>query len=129
MEKRPLILAIDDDPFYLNEIKMEIEEHADYIFFKGPNDFEQNAKEHDVKNADLILVDYDYGRGTAVKSGIADYIRKELGYRGKLVLCSLHEDFKENSAKVQKDYDLVMHKRDMSWRTISQSLGFNDLHA
>ena len=122
MEKKPLILAIDDDQFYLNEIKMEVEGHADYILFQGPNNFEDNVSSTDVQNADLIIVDYDFGAGTAVKSGVAEYIRRDLGYNGKLMLCSLHEDFRENEAKIRKDYDVVIHKRDLNWSKICEHI-------
>jgi hypothetical protein len=115
---KPLILAIDDDQFYLDEIRMEIEDHADYKLFLGPNDFEQRITPEDIKAASLVLVDYDYGSGTAVKSQLAEYIRQELNFKGKLVLCSLHEFFMKDEKRVRQDYDTVLHKRDLSWEKL-----------
>lgn len=122
MNKKPLILAIDDDPFYLNEIRLELEGHADCKLFQGPNEFEELVTKEDILRASLIVVDYDYGAGTAIKSGIAGFVRNNLGYKGKLVLCSLHEDFREDEKQVRKDYDVVMHKRDLSWERLEQCL-------
>lgn len=118
--KKSLILAIDDDLFYLNEIRLELEGKADYKLFQGPNEFEEYVDAKDVERADAIIVDYDYGNGTAVKSDIAGFIRKDLGYKGKLVLCSLHEDFREDNERIRREYDVVLHKRDLSWERICE---------
>lgn len=123
MGKKPQIFAIDDDQFYLDEIQMEIEPYADCRLFLGPNDFEQQVSPEDLKKVDLILVDYDYGTGTAVKSQIADYIRNDLLFEGKLVLCSLHEHFMKDEERIRKDYDAVLHKRDLCWERLERLLG------
>ncbi len=118
MAKKPLIFAVDDDQFYLDEIRMEIEKQANYKLFLGPNDFEQHVNPSDIQEVDLILVDYDYGTGTAIKSQMAEYIRNDLKFKGKLVLCSLHEYFLKDEEKIRKDYDAVLHKRDLSWERL-----------
>lgn len=122
MARKPLILAIDDDQFYLDEIKMELEDHAACKVFRGPNEFEEDVTKDDIKNADLVIVDYDYGYGTAVRSQVAEYIRDYLNFRGKIVLCSLHECFNEDEEKIRQNYDVVIHKRDLSWEKMSQFL-------
>lgn len=122
MENKPLVLAIDDDTFYLEETRFEVAPHAEVKLFQGPNDFEENVSEADIDRASIIIVDYDYGSGTAVKSDVAGYLRHNLGYRGKLVLCSLLEHFGEYDMKVRKEYDFVLHKRDLCWKRLFELL-------
>ena len=90
--------------------------------FLGPNEFEQRITPEDIKRASLILVDYDYGSGTAIKSQLAEYIRNELNFSGKLVLCSLHEFFMKDEQKIRQDYDAVSHKRDLNWEKLAKLL-------
>ena len=119
MKKKPHILVIDDDQFYLDHAKFELKDHATYQLFLGPNDFEERVKQEDIDNADLVIVDYDFGIGTAVKSQISRFIRDDLGYTKDLVLCTLHETFGEHEKKVKNDYDYILQKKDLSWVKIS----------
>lgn len=118
MKKKPHILVIDDDQFYLDHAKHELKDHATYQLFLGPNDFEERVRQEDIDNADLVIVDYDFGTGTAIKSGIARYMRHNLGYKKSIALCSLHENFGEEDSHIKSEYNYVLHKRDLNWDAI-----------
>ncbi|MFK7827065.1 MAG: hypothetical protein AB8G05_23180 [Oligoflexales bacterium] len=122
MKKQPHILVIDDDQFYLDHAKFELKGHATYQLFQGPNDFEERVKKEDIDKADLVIVDYDFGTGTAIKSQISRFIRDDLGYAKELVLCSLHETFGDHEDRVKLDYDHVLQKKDLNWGKISSIL-------
>ena|SRR3990167_9497272 len=122
METKPFILAIEDDEFYIKELHMELDGRADFKSFTSPSNFELQVTPEDIDKANLILVDYDYKTGTAVKSKLAEYIRQELDYKGKLVLCSLLSNFKQDNRKIRKDYDVVIHKKELSWEKLDQIL-------
>lgn len=120
---QPSVLAIDDDRFYLNEMALELEGKARYKGFLGPNDFEDEVNEEDIASADAILVDYDFGRGNAVQSSLAKHIRENLGFKGRVILWSLHDHFsKGDQAEIAKDYDAVMSKKGFNWEKLSRHL-------
>ena len=123
MPAKPRILAIDDDRFYLNEMALELEGKANFKGFLGPNEFEDSVTDEDIESADVILVDYDFGRGNAVQSSLAGHIRKDLGFRGTLILWTLHESFSGDDRKlIDRDYEAVMNKKDFDWMKLSKYL-------
>ena len=124
MDNKPYVLMIDDDKFFLNDTEIELQEKAFFKGFRGPNDFELEVQDKDISAADLIIVDYEFKGGTATKSKLAPYIRDELGYKGKMILCSLHADgeiFGEVES-IRRDYDAIIHKRDLCWETLRKFL-------
>ena len=120
--KKPYIMMIDDDEFFLNDAEIELRGKATFKGFKGPNDFEREVKQEDITAADLIVVDYEFRGGSATKSKIAEYIREDLGYRGKMVLCSLHadNDFFGERDNLARSYDAIIHKRDLTWGKLNE---------
>ena len=74
---------------------------------------------HDqAKKADLFLVDYDYYNTTALEKDIAGFIR-DLGYDGRLLLWTLHEEFDtEDSKALEKIYDGILNKSDLNSNTL-----------
>ena len=124
----PYILMIDDDEFFLNDAELELKGKARFKGFQGPNDFELEVTADDIKDADLILVDYEFRGGSATKCKLAQYIREELGYQGWLVLCSLHADHNFGGLRDQlaREYDEIIHKRDLKWSNLRSILEKED---
>ena len=111
MHDKPVLIAIDDQRFYLDEIEFQVQgKNVEYRPFVGSTAFEDGASASDVKRAKLILVDYDFGRYTAMDRDIAGYIRaKYPEFGGKIVLLSLLED-------------AVINKKDLTWDSIAAYL-------
>lgn len=126
MEKieRPLLIAIDDQRFYLDEIAYEIEgKNVDYIAFEGPSAFEEDAQEHDINRASLIFVDYDFQNCTAIDRDVVGYIKETFpAFKGNIVLLSLLNDFLEDNSAIKAKFDGVINKSDLSWDTINTYL-------
>lgn len=114
----PFILAIDDDPEYLKDFSMALEGKANFKAFTGPCDFEYNVKKDDIEQANLIIVDYHFKIGTSIDCNIAAYIRKKLGFKGKILLCSSHSDFKRDNENVKREFDGVIHKGTFDWDSV-----------
>lgn len=124
MSAKPYIIAIDDDQFYLNEAELELAGKAQFRGFLGPNDFEELIDEQELAKADAILVDYEFAGGSAIQSGIADLIRNHLGYKGKVILWTLHPRFSEQDQKqIDVEYDAVIRKSEFSWQRLTSLLG------
>lgn len=120
-EAAPLIIAIDDDRFYLDELGYELQEqNVEYKTFLGPSAFEEEAKEADVSRAKLIIVDYDFRTCTAVDRDLVGYIRDTYpAFNGKIVLLSLLDDFLQDDELVRKRFDAVLNKRcELCWDSI-----------
>lgn len=118
MHKKPLILVIDDDPFYLEHATLALQNDAICKTFLGPNEFEAKVSPQDIKDAALIVVDYDFGISTAVKSDISKYIRQVLGYQKKIALWSLHKQVLEDDTSITDHFDLVLGKNDLTWKNV-----------
>lgn len=118
----PLILMIDDDKFYLNELSFTVEGKAKYKCFLGPNDFEKNVQPEDISLAKLIIVDYNFGKqlGTAISRQMSEYIRNMLGFKGKLVLCTVLGPYLKGNDEVKQAFDYVLAKQDLNWDVISK---------
>lgn len=121
-KKRPKVVVIDNDSFYLTEFKAELSGKADVLTYEGPNEFEACALKSDIENANLIVIDFKYKFGNAIKSNITNYIRDYMGYKGKLILYSHMDDFGEYNSKVKEKFDAVMHKKDLSWVEVNKYL-------
>ena len=73
---KPLLIAIDDEQFYLDEIEYALDGHdIEYMPFLGPSAFEEKATDGDLARAHLIVVDYDFRTRTAVDRD-SRYIRR-----------------------------------------------------
>ena len=109
------VITIDDDSYYLDEIKEICQEsHLKALCFEGPNEFEEKCSKEAIKSASLILVDFDFYTSTALENDIAGYIR-DSGYKGKMYLWTLHEEFDEDDRKkIASDFDGVINKREIS---------------
>ena len=113
----PVLIAIDDEQFYLEEIKMELLGHnVEYRPFVGPSAFEEDAREDDITRAKLILVDYDFRSCTALDRDLGGYIREKYPlFKGKIVLWSLLGEDLKNDAAIQRSFDAVLCKKNLSW--------------
>lgn len=121
-DEKPLVLAIDDEQFYLDEIRYELSgKGVDLKLFRGPTDFGDNASKEDIEQAKLVIVDYDLGSDTCVEKRIAHYIRSSFKFSGKIILLSLLDDFgPKDNAIIKKDYDAVLNKETFSWSQIEK---------
>ena len=125
LETTPLLIAIDDEKFYLDEIGYELDgQNVEYLRFQGPNAFETEAQEADLNRASLIIVDYDFRTCTAVDRDLAGFIRDKFpGFKGKIVLLSLLDDFFQDNEAVKRSFDAVLDKRsDLAWERIQTYL-------
>ncbi len=115
--QKKLLLAIDDQKFYLDEIGYELEgKNVEYKAFEGPSAFEEEADEEDVSRASLIFVDYDFQSCTAVDRDIVGYIKETFPrFNGKIVLLSLLDDFLEDNMTIKSKFDGTLNKKDLSW--------------
>lgn len=118
----PFILAIDDDPEYLKDFSMALEGKANFKAFTGPCDFELNVNKDDIEQANLIIVDYHFNIGTSIDCDIAAYIRKQLGFKGKIILCSSCLDFKRDSENVKVAFDGIIPKETFNWESVHHHL-------
>ena len=118
MNQKPLVLVIDDEKFYTNDVALELDGRADVKGFVGPNEFEEHVTPEDIATASYILVDFDYQYTNAVDLGLAEYIRG-LGYKGKLILWSLFKEFDEDyTRKIRAHYDVILPKDSFSWQQL-----------
>ena len=124
MNVKPVLIAIDDQKFYLDEIEFQVHgKNLDYRPFVGSSEFEEEVSDEDVKRAKLILVDYDFGRYTAVERNIAGYIRTKFPeFGGKIVLLSLLEDVVRDTPAVRNSFDAVINKKNLTWDSIAAYL-------
>jgi hypothetical protein len=124
LKAKPLILAIDDEQFYLDEIKYEFaNKNVDLITFLGPNVFEEQVKKTDIERSQLILVDYAFATVTAADRLIATHIRSSaFKFTGKIVLVSLLDDFGDDNEIIKKEYDGIIRKEDFCWEEIEKYL-------
>lgn len=119
---KPYILAIDNDQYFLNEIGYEIKDKAKYKSFLGPKEFADDVFPEDIQEANLILVDYNYPTGNAIKSKIVEYIKDILGFKGKVILFSHFNYFEENNQKVQDLFDGFILKGEFEWNKLLEHL-------
>ena len=106
---KPLVLAIDDDLFYLNDVKEKLKK-----YYRGPDDFFERANSHEISEATFVLVDFDYKISNALDLGLARFIREE-GFAGCLAIWSLFSEFSsEQQALIERDYDLCLCKEGFS---------------
>lgn len=115
------IIALDDQEFFLEEFMLEVEDKDVCLkTYSGIDEFEESVSCNDIKKTDLIIVDYDFGRKnyTAVDKGLVEYLKSEYDYGGKVILCSLHEEFGSEEEKILKDFDGVLPKRLFSWENL-----------
>ena len=123
LTKKSLILAIDDEQFYLNELKYEFAgKDVELKTFLGHNAFEAYATSTDIENAKIILVDYDLRSCTSVEKDITRYVKTCFKFSGKIALISLLEDFGEDSDVIRKNYDAVFQKEKFSWNDVETLL-------
>lgn len=121
-DQLPKVIIIDNDQFYLHLFKFELAGKANILTFLGPNDFEVFASKADVESANLIIVDFKYPFGNAIESALPEYIREDMGYKGKLVLYSHMDDFGVYNRKVKEKFDGVIHKKDICWEAVNMHL-------
>lgn len=118
MNRRPTILMIDDDNCYLGNMAIEFEKNADVVAFH-PKEL-QNIEDFKVfEIADYALVDYDFGTHTSIDNKIAEFLRSK-GFRGKMLLCSMHNDFFKDGKEIKKHYDGVIDKETLSWELLEK---------
>ncbi len=117
----PLLIAIDDEQFYLDELGYELQgQRVEYKTFLGPNAFEDGAKEADINRAKVIIVDYDFRTCTAIDRDLAGHIREKYPkFSGKIVLLSLLDDFLKDNDAVARSFDGVINKKGFSWEQIA----------
>lgn len=120
----PIIMAIDDQKFYLDEIGYELRgKDIEYLPFLGPSIFEEDVREIDFDRTKLILVDYDFCSCTVMDRDLVGYIRDRYSnFKGKIVLLSLLADEAKNDEAVCNDFDAIVNKRDLSWELINSYL-------
>lgn len=121
---KALILAVDDEPFFLNDLKYEfMGKNVELKTYLGHNEFEEQVSNNDIERASVILIDYDLRSCTSVDRDFPRYIRKHPNFKGKLALVSLHEDFGDHSKVIRDSYDAVFKKEDFGWEDVSTLLG------
>lgn len=123
-EKAKLLIAVDDQKFYLDEIGFELEgKNIEYRPFEGPSAFEEEALEDDINRAALILMDYDFGTSTVIQRDLVGYIRDTYpNFSGKIVLLSLIGDLVRNDEAIVKNFDGIINKKDLAWDQIASYL-------
>ncbi len=123
MTSKALILAIDDEQYYLNELKYEFAgKNVELKTFLGPSSFEETATTEDIERAELILIDYDFRSCTSVDRDLPRYIKTCFKFSGKLALISLLEDFGEETEIIRSNYDAIFQKETFSWADIEKLL-------
>ena len=122
--QNPLLIAIDDQKFYLDEIAYELRgRDVDYRPFEGPSSFEELVATIDVNRAKLILVDYDFQTCTVMDCDLVGYIKEKYpDFTGKIVLLSLLDDFLSDNEAVNRNFDGIINKSDLTWDRIRQYL-------
>ena len=115
---KPLLIAIDDEQFYLDEIEYALDGHdIEYMPFLGPSAFEEKATDGDLARAHLIVVDYDFRTRTAVDRDLR-YIRRGSRLQRQDGFIAASHDFFEDDDVVRK-FDAVLNKRDDLFGKIS----------
>lgn len=122
MKTKPHILFIDDDQFYLDHFEKVIRDHATIDLFHGPTDFEKNISTQVIEKTDLVVVDYEFNGWTAVSNDIAGFLKNDLRYDGKIALFTLLREFGKDRSRIRKDYDYILHKKELNWPVLYQLL-------
>lgn len=116
----PLVLMIEDDPYFQKIWKDNLGSEVNFKAFSSPFQFEEAVDAEDTLLAAVcIIVDFDFGSENAGELDIVDFIKAK-GYLGKIFLCSVHANFGEYDAKIRKDFDQILKKTPLNWENLSK---------
>ena len=110
---KPKIVILDDDEFYLTTWRKTLEHYADIVCFESPFILHSFMKKTNTAKIDLVIIDYKLGGINAAEINIAGTIRN-LGYKKKILMCSLLKHFGEYDAEVRKCFDGFLRKKVLS---------------
>ncbi|MBC61420.1 MAG: hypothetical protein CMP11_03105 [Zetaproteobacteria bacterium] len=115
------IVLIEDDSFYVQEFRDEIKGRFELIHFSSPSDFVD--KDLDLNDVEAVFLDFDFGHVSEKENMLAEYLRKEKAFKGKVVLWSLLEEFdRETKLYLDAFCDDIWVKRDLSLEKIKKLL-------
>lgn len=121
---KKIIVMIDNDPYFLAKWQETLGEEIHFIPFNTISDCEQALIDEPQKilKASCIIVDFEFGNTTAGKKDFASYLRNECGYKGAILMCSLHESFGEYDDLIQKSFTKIIDKTPLTWSELSKIL-------
>ena len=115
------IVLIEDDSFYVQEFKDEIKGKFNLTAFSSPSDFVD--KDIDLSDVQAIFLDFDFGHVSEEENMLAEYLREDKGFKGKIVLWSLLEEFdRETKQYLDSFCNEIWVKRDLSLEKIEALL-------
>ncbi|MBP6217714.1 MAG: hypothetical protein KA436_03925, partial [Oligoflexales bacterium] len=67
--------------------------------------------------AKCIIVDFDFGSENAGEIDIISFLKGK-NYTGKIIMCSIFEDFGEYQNHIISNFDYVIKKSPMKWKEL-----------
>lgn len=126
MTKTLNITVVDDEEFVHEIFRLTYGEKANLNFYSLLRDFENDFSKPDGPlSSDIIILDCQFRIESELYKKTGAYLR-DLGYKGKLVLCSLLEEFsKEDQKYIDETFDYVLPKNPlMGFDTFTKHLGY-----
>ncbi len=120
MIQKPSIIMIDDDIFFLEAWREALGNNVDFKAFTSPFDFEEACDENDmILAAKCIIVDFDFGSENAGEIDIISFLKNK-SYTGKVLMCSILEDFGEYQKQIISNFDYVVKKSPLTWKELKK---------
>ncbi len=114
------VFLIDDDDYWHSDAARKLKNvgyQGKLRCFYGAHDYFSETTEEERRKA-LIVVDFDLDSHDAVSEKIAERIRDDKSFSGKIVLCSLLNDFGMDNEIVQKSYNQIIRKNRLDWESL-----------
>lgn len=110
------IIGVDDQRFFLNELKIDFEIlKLEHYLYCGASKFEECVSKEILENSDYIFLDYELGTCTVVERKVTLFIRNLApGFKGKIILMSLHSEFGKDSKFIESEFDSVVSKENLN---------------
>ena len=123
--EKPMVIMLDNDYLFLESWRETLGESVDFVGLKSQLELELRLdRGTELLKAKCAIVDFDFGEheGNAGETGIVDFLRRS-GFKGKIVMCSIHKDFGEYDEQIRTEFDAVIKKKPLSWNDLSKTIG------
>ena len=116
MNDKPTVIVIDDDAFHLENISLELQDHAEVRGYH-PRDLGDVEDFEPFRKASYALIDWHFKGHTAIDNRVVEFIRDN-GFTGKALLCSLH-DVQSDRAEITRTFEGILQKNGLTWEQIA----------
>ena len=118
------VVVLDDDEFYLASWRQALANSVDLKCFDDPFLLHSFLKKSDLSKISLMIIDYKLNGTNAGEINLAATIRK-LGYKNRLMMCSLLKNFGEYDSLIRDHFDGFLKKKVYNFSEITKYLSQN----